>query len=71
MTGAGGISGDSPTAQEAAAIVVAVERFLRDHAPPQPAAAAPPDDAWRAAALLEGVRGGFSAVSEPHPWINT
>jgi len=45
-----------PTPEEAAAIVAAVERFLRDTAP----ASAPPDPAlalspWKRAALEEGV----------------
>lgn len=40
--------------EEAAAVVAAVERFLRDTAPPL-APAAPPVDRWQRAALLEGV----------------
>jgi hypothetical protein len=46
----------APTAspEEAAAIVAALERFMRDTAPP-PARTAPPRDPWRRAALLEGV----------------
>jgi hypothetical protein len=45
----------SPNAspEEAAAIVAAVERFIRDTTPPL-AQAAPPPDPWRRAALLEG-----------------
>jgi len=60
-----------PTAgpQEAAAIVTALERFIRDTAPPPAAGPAAPEG-WRVAGLLEGVE------REPrpdvrHPWINT
>jgi hypothetical protein len=59
----------SASPEEAAAIVAALERFLRDTA----LARAPvpePVDGWRRAALLEGVRGG-SAVPDTDPWINT
>jgi hypothetical protein len=40
--------------QEAAAVVAALERFMRDTAP-LPAPAAPRRDAWQQAALHEGV----------------
>lgn len=40
--------------QEAAAVIAAVEQFLRDTAPP-PAPAAPARDPWLEAALREGV----------------
>jgi hypothetical protein len=40
--------------EEAAAVVAAVERFLRDHAPP-PAPVAPRPGPWVRAARLEGV----------------
>jgi hypothetical protein len=43
----------SASPQEAAAIVAALERFMRDTAPPL-APQAPPPDPWRRAALLEG-----------------
>jgi hypothetical protein len=59
----------APTPEEAAAIVAAVERFLRDHA----ASATAPDqdeDPWRRAALLDGVRRDPTPFV-PHPWINT
>jgi hypothetical protein len=58
-----------PSPEEAAAIVAAVERFLRDHAA---ASAAEPEhaDPWRRAALLEGV-GRAAMPPEGHPWINT
>jgi hypothetical protein len=54
---------------EAAAIVAALERFMRDTAPRM----APPVeqmDPWTRAAMLEGVaREGLA--DEPDPWINT
>jgi hypothetical protein len=57
----------SPT--EAAAIVAALERFMRDTAP-RISPAAEGVDPWLRAAMLEGVaREG--QVDEPDPWINT
>ena len=46
----------APTAspEEAAAIVAALERFMRDTAPPLAQTPTPPDP-WRRTALLEGV----------------
>jgi hypothetical protein len=60
----------APTAspEEAAAVVAALERFMRDTAAP-PAQSAPAPDPWRVAAILEGVSGGVAADGEPHPWI--
>jgi hypothetical protein len=59
----------SASPAEAAAIVAALERFMRDTAP----RTAPPGEAvdpWVRAAMLEGVaRKGRS--DEPDPWINT
>ncbi len=57
--------------EEAAAIVAALERFLRDTAPPP---ARPGDSAgtegWRITGLLEGVQREVRAdLSDP--WINT
>jgi hypothetical protein len=63
----------SASPAEAAAIVAALERFMRDTAPP----VAPPAegvDPWLRAAMLEGVaRGiyGSRPPDEPDPWINT
>jgi len=55
--------------EEAAAIVAALERFMRATAPPAHQPAETPDG-WRRAAVLEGVsrepRGDV-----PDPWINT
>ncbi len=57
----------SPTPEEAAAIVAALERFMRATAP-APASDIPAGlDGWHAAALLEGVERDPLAT----PWINT
>jgi hypothetical protein len=59
----------SASAEEAAAIVAALERFMRATAP-SPLAAEEAADEWRDAAILEGVeREGPGDV--PDPWINT
>jgi hypothetical protein len=63
------------TPEEAAAIVAAIERFIRATA----SAPAPAPDAaahgWRATAIVEGVArdpcGGSQSTSLPDPWINT
>jgi hypothetical protein len=55
--------------EEAAAVVAALERFMRATAP-VPVAPAPPLDGWRRAALLEGVS-RESETDLPDPWINT
>jgi hypothetical protein len=55
--------------EEAAAVVAALERFMRATAP----AASPPQqhsDPWRRAAILEGVERD-SEVDVSDPWINT
>ena len=60
--------GASP--EEAAAVVAAVERFLRDLTPP-PVAPAPPPNPWQRAALLEGTGREPDAPSpwgDPIPW---
>jgi len=59
----------SASPEEAAAIVAALERFMRATAPHSATPAATPDQ-WRRAAILEGVRreDGWDA---PDPWINT
>jgi len=57
----------SPT--EAAAIVAALERFMRDTAP-QLASPTEHLDPWTRAAMLEGMaRTGLG--DEPDPWLNT
>jgi hypothetical protein len=55
--------------EEAAAIVAAVERFVRATARP-PSQQAPAPDGWRRAALLEGVSRD-PGDDVPDPWINT
>jgi hypothetical protein len=56
----------APTAseEEAAAVVAALERFMRETAPP-PAPAAPRPNPWQRAALTEGVT---RAPDDPAPW---
>ncbi|HWX98013.1 MAG TPA: hypothetical protein VNZ01_14320 [Solirubrobacteraceae bacterium] len=58
----------SASPEEAAAIVAALERFMRDTAaavPPEPA-----PDPWHRAAVLEGVSREDQGDSGD-PWINT
>ena len=60
----------SASPEEAAAVVAALERFLRDTAPP-PAATPPTRNAWQRAALHEGVGRESDEPSpwgDPHPW---
>jgi hypothetical protein len=58
----------SASPEEAAAIVAALERFMRATAASHPPAQAP--DPWRRAAVLEGVeREGQADPADP--WINT
>lgn len=54
--------GASP--EEAAAVIAAVQRFIRDTAPP-PAPSPPRRNPWQQAALLESVD---RAPREPLPW---
>jgi hypothetical protein len=64
------LHGSSASPAEAAAVVSAIEQFLRDTAPP-PAPPAPRDDPWVRAARLEGVGrepDEPSAWGDPHPW---
>ena len=59
----------SASPEEAAAIVAALERFMRATAAPLIPIADGPDE-WQRAAILEGVeREGPGDV--PDPWINT
>jgi hypothetical protein len=48
------LHGSAASPEEAAAVIAAVERFLRDTAPP-PAETAAPVSPWMRTALLEGV----------------
>jgi hypothetical protein len=59
----------SASPEEAAAIVAALERFMRATAPAATTPATAPD-AWRRTAVLEGVSRG-PGVDVPDPWINT
>jgi hypothetical protein len=60
----------SASPEEAAAVVAALERFMRDTAPP-PLPARPSHNPWARAALLEATGrepGGPSPWGDPHPW---
>jgi hypothetical protein len=59
----------SATAEEAAVIAAALERFAHETAPPPPGDEEAPDP-WMRAAMLEGVTREDHA-DVPHPWINT
>lgn len=64
------LHGSSASPDEAAAVISAIEQFLRDTAPP-PAPPAPRDEPWVRAARLEGVGRAPdepSAWGDPHPW---
>jgi hypothetical protein len=64
------LHGSSASPDEAAAVVSAIEQFLRDTAPP-PAPPAPREDPWVRAARLEAVGrepDEPSAWGDPHPW---
>ncbi len=60
------------TPEEAAAVIAAVEQFLRDTVPPLAPAAPSGPPPWRRAALLEGVgreQAGPSPWGTGHPWV--
>jgi hypothetical protein len=59
----------SASAEEAAAVVAALERFMRATAPVLVASAAGPDP-WTRAALAEGVSRS-EPIADRDPWINT
>ena len=59
----------SASPEEAAAIVAAIERFMRATAP-KPAPAGEVPDRWRQAAILEGISREHEDDA-PDPWINT
>jgi hypothetical protein len=59
----------SASPEEAAAIVAALEQFMRTTAP-TPAARPDPVDPWIRAARIEGAAGG-SGPDDPDAWINT
>jgi hypothetical protein len=61
----------SATPEEAAAVAAAIERFLRDTAPPPAPPAARRVSPWQRAGLLEGTGRDGDAPSpwgDPHPW---
>jgi hypothetical protein len=49
------LHGSSATPEEAAAVIAAIEQFLRDTAPPPAPAEPDPVSSWVRAALAEGV----------------
>jgi hypothetical protein len=57
----------SASPEEAAAVVAALEQFMRETAP-LPVAASARLDRWTRAALLEGVRGTPAVRADAHPW---
>jgi hypothetical protein len=59
----------SASPEEAAAVVAALERFMRATAP-TPAPRADGLDPWRRAAMIEAVSREHPAEL-PNPWINT
>ena len=64
------ILGSSASPEEAAAVVAAVERFLRETAPPA-APVEPPPNPWHRTALLEGVdrdTAGLTPWGDGVPW---
>jgi hypothetical protein len=62
----------SASPEEAAAIVAALERFMRETAP-KPAPKGPDLDPWLHMAMLEGVSRGPEGIEGDvsTPWINT
>jgi hypothetical protein len=65
----GGAIAPAASPEEAAAIMGALERFLRDTAPAPSGGSTATVDPWRRAALLEGVR-RLPATALREPWIN-
>jgi hypothetical protein len=60
----------SASPEEAAAVVAALERFMRATAPAPVAASSEGSDPWQRAAILEGVEKD-SETDVSDPWINT
>jgi hypothetical protein len=63
------LTSQAASLEETAAIMAAIERFMRATAP----VAIPADetpDRWRQAAILEGIS-REQVDDAPHPWINT
>jgi hypothetical protein len=64
------LEGSAASPEEAAAVIAAVEQFLRDTLPP-PAPREPAPDAWLRAARMEAVGREPDAPTpwgDPHPW---
>jgi hypothetical protein len=61
------LRGSAASPEEAAAVMAAIEQFLRDTAPPAAPREAPPNP-WLRAARLEAV--GL-ALDGPHPWSDS
>jgi hypothetical protein len=65
------LRGSSASPEEAAAVIAAVEQFLRDTVAPSSAPPPPAPDAWTRAGLLEGAGhdpGGATPWGDSHPW---
>ena len=60
----------SASPEEAAAIVAALERFMRATAPAAASGSQTAADGWRRSAVLEGVQ-REPGQDMPDPWINT
>jgi hypothetical protein len=63
-------NGAAASPEEAAAVVAALERFMRATAPAPATAPAQALDGWRRAAMLEGVEREAQG-DDSDPWINT
>ena len=63
------IAASASAEEAAAAVVAALERFMRATAPPV-APVQENSDPWQRAAILEGVE-RESQVDVPDPWLNT
>jgi hypothetical protein len=64
------LRGSAASPEEAAAVMAAIEQFLRDTTPPSAPREAPPNP-WLRAARLEAVGrepDGPSPWGDPHPW---
>ena len=59
------LRGSSASPEEAAAVIAAVEQFLRDTAPSGRARCRPGRRPWQRAAILEGV----GREPDTHPWM--
>ena len=60
----------APSEQETAAIVAALEMFMRATTLPPVAPAQEGPEGWRRSAALEGIERS-PRMDVPHPWINT